>query len=248
MVFDLSPLSIEGCYVQDKKDSDKMVAMVMTAAKEYAPSIIYIDEVEKVWAAKKKKKKGAKKASKKDGQKGPGRIKTALNKWKPKWITDETRITIIGCTSEPQEGSKKDFKKFFDKAIYFPFPDYTTRRLMWRVFIEKAGGVLKADFQLSTLAHISEGYSAGSIKKTCENVLTKFRKERLEQRPLTLAEFIGPLSLCGCTMDDQWKEFQNFTGFISGDDKRRQTIEAAQAGEDGGGDPKKKKGGKKKKK
>jgi len=35
-----------------------MVAMVMTAAKEYAPSIIYIDEVEKVWAAKKKKKKG----------------------------------------------------------------------------------------------------------------------------------------------------------------------------------------------
>ena len=248
VVFDLSPLSIEGCFVQDKKDSDKMVAMVMTAAKEYAPSIIYIDEVEKVWAAKKKKKKGAKKASKKDGQKGPGRIKTALNKWRPKWITDETRITIIGCTSEPQEGSKKDFKKFFDKAIYFPFPDYTTRRLMWRVFIEKAGGVLKADFQLSTLAHISEGYSAGSIKKTCENVLTKFRKERLEQRPLTLAEFIGPLSLCGCTMDDQWKEFQNFTGFISGDDKRRQTIEAAQAGEDGGGDPKKKKGGKKKKK
>ena len=79
-------------------------------------------------------------------------------------------------------------------------------------------------------------------------MLTKFRKERLEQRPLTLAEFIGPLSLCGCTMDDQWKEFQNFTGFISGDDKRRQTIEAAQAGEDGGGDPKKKKGGKKKKK
>ena len=78
-----------------------MVAMVMTAAKEYAPSIIYIDEVEKVWAAKKKKKKGQKKASKKDGQKGPGRIKTALNKWKPKWITDETRITIIGCTSEP---------------------------------------------------------------------------------------------------------------------------------------------------
>lgn len=206
VVFDLSPLSIEGVFANDKKDSEKMVAMVMTAAKEYAPSLIYIDECEKIWPAKKKKKKGQKKAKKND-MKNPARIKTALNKWRPKWITDETRITIVGCTSEPHEGSKKEFKKFFDHAIYFPFPDYTTRRLMWKVFIEKAGGRLKADFQLSTLAHISEGYSAGSIKKTCENVLTKFRKGRLDQRPLTLAEFIGPLSLCGCTMDDQWKEF-----------------------------------------
>ena len=97
-----------------------------------------------------------------------------------KWITDETRITIIGCTSEPHEGSKKEFKKFFDRSIYFPFPDYTTRRLMWKVFIENAGGKIQAGFQLSTLAHISEGYSAGSIKKTCESVLTKFRRERLD--------------------------------------------------------------------
>ena len=146
VVFDLSPLSIEGCYNQDSKDSDKMVAMVMNAAKEYAPSLIYIDECEKVMPAKKKKKKGQKKASKKDTAKGPQRINKALKKWKAAWVTPETRITIIGCTSEPHEGSKKDFKPFYDKSIYFPFPDYTTRRLMWKVFIENAGGKLKADF------------------------------------------------------------------------------------------------------
>lgn len=112
---------------------------------------------------------------------------------------------------------------------------------MWKVFIEQAGGRVKPDFQLSTLAHISEGYSAGSIKKTCEGVLTKFRKERLDQRPLSLAEFIGPLSLNGCTLDDQWKDFQNFTGYISNDDLRRAKLAIAQEGEDGA-DPKKKKG------
>lgn len=90
-------------------------------------------------------------------------------------MDDKTRITIIGCTSAPEEGSKKEFKKFFDKNIYFPFPDYTTRRLMWKNFIERYNGVLKSDFPLSTLAHISAGYSAGSIKKTCEKVLTKYR-------------------------------------------------------------------------
>jgi hypothetical protein len=35
-----------------------MVAMVMRVAKEFEPSVIYIDEAEKVWPAKKKKKKG----------------------------------------------------------------------------------------------------------------------------------------------------------------------------------------------
>jgi len=79
-------------------------------------------------------------------------------------------------------------------------------------------------------------------------VLTQFRKERLEQRDLTLTEFIGPLALCGCTMDDQWKEFQNFTGYISRDDERIAKLKLAQDGDEGGGDPKKKKGGKKKKK
>lgn len=38
----------------------------MRVAKEFEPSVIYIDEAEKVWPAKKKKKKGQKKAKKND--------------------------------------------------------------------------------------------------------------------------------------------------------------------------------------
>jgi mannitol-1-phosphate/altronate dehydrogenase len=60
----------------------------------------------------------------------PSRIKKVLVKWTKKFMSHENRITIIACKSMPQEGSKKEFKKFFDKTIYFPFPDYTTRRLM----------------------------------------------------------------------------------------------------------------------
>lgn len=155
-----------------------------------------------MWPAKKKKKKGQKKPKKND-MSAPTRIKKTLLKWKKKWCTaDDPCITIIGCSSEPTDGNKKEYRKFFDKAIYFPFPDYTTRRLMWKTFINEMNGKLKTDFPLSTLAHISAGYSAGSIKKTVENVLTEFRKSKMEQRPLGLAEFIGPLSLCVNTMDD----------------------------------------------
>jgi SpoVK/Ycf46/Vps4 family AAA+-type ATPase len=140
VVFDLSPLNIQEAFATARSESDKMVAMVMVVAKEYQPAIIYIDECEKVWPAKKKRKKGQKKAKKVDATANPNRIKKAMNKWRAKWITDDTRITVVGCTSEPHAGSKKEFKKFFDKAIYFPFPDYTTRRLMWKTFIVQLEG------------------------------------------------------------------------------------------------------------
>jgi len=57
---------------------------------------------------------------------------------------------------------------------------------MWRSFIEFSGGIIKPDFPISTLAHISAGYSAGSIKDTCEKVLTKFRKEHMGEKPLQI--------------------------------------------------------------
>ena len=78
---------------------------------------------------------------------------------------------------------------------------------MWKNFIEKHNGRLRSDFPLSTLAHISEGYSAGSILRTCKKVLTEYRVKYQEQRPLTLQEFIGPLSMGECTMQDEYAEF-----------------------------------------
>lgn len=115
VLFDLSPINIDGIY-QGKKEEEKLVASVMVTAKEYQPSIIYIDECEKVWPAKKKGKKGKKGGKKKKSDPSdPKRIKKALAKWKGKFIDDKTRITIIGCCSHPEEGSKKEFKKFFDK-------------------------------------------------------------------------------------------------------------------------------------
>ena len=65
---------------------------------------------------------------------------------------------------------------------------------MWKNFIEANKGEIRPDFPLTTLAHITEGYSAGSIKRTCDKVLSAFRIKQQANRPLTLQEFIGPIS------------------------------------------------------
>ncbi len=69
----------------------------------------------------------------------------------------------------------------------------------------------------------------------------------MEQRPLVLQEFIGPLSLCANTMDDQYEEFKKFTDFLTGQDKIKKDLEAKLRGEDPDADSKKGKKGKKKK-
>lgn len=107
---------------------------------------------------------------------------------------------------------------------------------------------LPPDFPLSTLAHISEGYSAGSIKRTCENVLTDFRKTKLDVRPLVVSEFIGPLSMCDYTDKEGNDEFKKFTDLITGDKKRRDTIEKELAGPGEDNNKKGAKGAKKSKK
>ena len=68
----------------------------------------------------------------------------------------------------------------------------------------------------------------------------------MDLRPLALQEFIGPLSLCANTLDDQYEEYKKFTDYITDDAVRREKLEAALKGEEDDGDPKKKKKKKKK--
>jgi len=116
---------------------------------------------------------------------------------------------------------------------------------MWKQFIERYGGRVKIDFPLSTLAHISVGYSAGSIKRTCKQVLTKYRLEKLETRPLALQEFVGPLSTFPNSMDDTYEVFVEFTNEITGEKARLKKLKAElDEGAEGDGKKAKKKKGK----
>jgi len=71
---------------------------------------------------------------------------------------------FIGCTSKPWDCSSKDVKSFFDKKIYFPFPNYGTRMLLFKTMLEEKKVHIPEDFPISTVAHISEGWSVGSVK------------------------------------------------------------------------------------
>lgn len=208
------------------KPFDKMLAAIFIVAEKYQPSIIYIDEVHKIWKGKKKKGKKGKKGSAgfafkvdrslkafTEDKKKLAKFKKSFKMCK-EWVYKGpfNRIKIIGCTNEPQSGSEKDFKKIFDKSIFFPFPDYTTCRLCWKTFIEKLGGKTRIDFPLGTLALITHqgGFTIGAIMETCEFVLSPQRVATLDKQPLKIEEFIGPLSLRKNTEKNEYLENIHF--------------------------------------
>eukprot|EP00959_Pyramimonas_sp_CCMP1952_P168209 3514912-Pyramimonas_sp.AAC.1 len=93
------------------------------------------------------------------------RIKKELVK-ETKALAPGERVIIIGNTQQPYLCMKKDekaFMEFFQKHVYVPLPDYASMRLLWPGLVARHTGRLEYEFDLSTLAHISEGYSVGTL-------------------------------------------------------------------------------------
>ena len=73
------------------------------------------------------------------------------------------RISVIACSNKPYEGSLKDFKKLFDKKIYFPYPNYATRKIMIKKFIARKAEKEVNNFPYDTFAQVTEGFTPGSV-------------------------------------------------------------------------------------
>ena len=165
-----------------------------------------------------------------------------------KFIKAEHRVLIIGATSQPWEASKADLKSFFNKHIFIPHPNYSTRKDLWEFFLSQYGDVFNPKFSINTLSQLSEGYTGGSIKTAVTKVMTEQRKANLKWRPLTISEFISPLSRTYCLAGGQYEEFSDLNyellGIKAAFDKEKKAKEEAE--NPGGAD--KKKGAKKGKK
>lgn len=106
-------------------------------------------------------------------------------------------MLIIGNSREPYLPVKKDekgFISFWDKVIALPVPDYPSRRLLWPALVKRHGGELTLDFDLSTLVHISDGYSSGMIDNAVRAMLTQRRLKVLPQQPVDVKEVTQWLS------------------------------------------------------
>jgi hypothetical protein len=286
--FDLSPRNIER-KLGSKAEIAKLVYMVFKVATDLQPSVVYIDDIDKVSTLHTRPTHPANPSDhprattfdslltlltpysifqvwlKSKGKSVPEivRMKNCIMMHKPR-LTLETRVLVIGNSRIPYGPlvDRKELTKFFGakndgKMLFCPCPSYSTRLKLWAHFIAQTGMDLtllekNPQFDINTLAYISEGYSAGNIFQAVTTTLPERRVAKITESKKTLesTEFISALSKTSYTYKNDYVAFQEFTDDTSGAKERRELKEKAEGGgDDKKGDKKKgsKKGSKKKK-
>jgi SpoVK/Ycf46/Vps4 family AAA+-type ATPase len=115
-LFDLSPANIVGKY--PGKDGLKMlIHLVSKVGKALEPTVILINDCEKQFA---------KKLSKADKDLDPKRLKKVLPKFM-KGIKQDSRILLVGTTTNPFDAPPKPLCKQFSNIVMIPRPDYASR-------------------------------------------------------------------------------------------------------------------------
>jgi len=267
--FDLSPRLIcdpvEGKHIcETKADIEKIVHLTFDIAKTLKPSVIYIDEIERLFEG-----------GKNHTEPHPTTLLSALKKHMNKIITKMSRILVIGTTSKPFDAKdKKALKELFTVSegkqvrhmCFCPWPDNTSRVLLWKKFIAEKLAAFEESSQnqvdvrmmeslghldLRLLAKCSEGYTAGSIRQAVIQTLSHRRllKYIHKKKIIATEEYLEHLSKTEYVAD--YAKFQEFRAemICRADAKEAIVSEKLRKEKEDGGDQKanKKKAGKKKK-
>merc|ERR1711871_1645690 len=159
---------------------------------------------------------------------GPSRFKKDLLTYKSTGFKPEDRVIFIGTTRSPDKADKKDFKAFFDKFIFMPYPDYSSRLMLWSKMVQQQVEELTGDqtqtvhevLDLSTLARISEGFTAGAISRCIRRTLTQRRVARMHKRPIEESEFLNGLAIEASRNQAVYQSdqqiFREFTEMVTG--------------------------------
>ena len=111
--------------------------------------------------------------------------------------------------------------------IYFNF----FQKVLWRSFIQKNNGILSNALDISSLAKVSDGFTAGHILGAVKEVLTERRIAQQQSKPLQAFEFIPGLARNDPIYLDEEEAFKKWWSKTPLGSKR---AKAAAEDEDGG--------------
>ncbi|KAF3688250.1 IQ and AAA domain-containing protein 1 [Channa argus] len=184
-LFHLSHANLSHTY-PGRRGATYLLHLVFKVAAELQPSVIWIEDAEKTFCKNK---------SKINKQFDPQRLKKDLLK-SLKTLKPEARVLVIGTSQRPFEAKIKPFCKIYKKIILIPKPDYSSRRgtTLWRDLLHTEGAEPGPSLDLSSLAKITDGFTAGHILTAVRSVLRPHRLKKLHLQPLTATEFVQSLS------------------------------------------------------
>ncbi|GMP90737.1 hypothetical protein CsSME_00041727 [Camellia sinensis var. sinensis] len=132
-------------------ESEKLVSNLFQMARESAPSIIFIDEIDSLC-----------------GQRGEGNESEASRRIKTELLVqmqgvghNDDKVLVLAATNTPY-ALDQAIRRRFDKRIYIPLPDLKARQHMFKVHLgDTPHDLNESDFE--NLARRTEGFSGSDI-------------------------------------------------------------------------------------
>lgn len=139
-------------------ESEKLVVQLFKMAREKAPSIVFIDEIDSLGSARGDSESEAAR-----------RIKTQLLIEIQQTSSSDKRVLVLGATNLPYMLDQA-LRRRFDKRIYIALPDQPARTHMFKVHIgDTPCNVTDKEFQV--LASRTEGFSGSDVATVVKDVL-----------------------------------------------------------------------------
>ena len=135
-------------------DGEKMVRILFKMATYYAPSTIFIDEIDSI-------------AGKRGGNEHEAsrRMKTELLvQMDGANSLGERRVLVLAATNRPWDLDEA-VRRRLEKRVYIPLPDIEGRTALLKINMK--GREMDPDVNVSELALLTDGYSADDITKVC---------------------------------------------------------------------------------
>ena len=145
-------------------DSPKILATLFRRAREKAPSVIFIDEIENLVESRDERR-----------QSSTGLVQSFLGELDGfSRKNDDKFVLFIAATNVPWEVDNAILNRF-EKRILIPLPDEKARMGILRIHIDKKGFTFKGD--LGKVVDATKGYSGRDIRNLCKDVTIRMIRE-----------------------------------------------------------------------
>ncbi|MFA6036379.1 MAG: ATP-binding protein, partial [Candidatus Micrarchaeia archaeon] len=143
----------------------QVIKETFNRAKENAPALIFIDEVESIAPAR----------GTYSSQLSENIVAQLLNEMDG--VKELKNVMLIGATNKPGMIDSALLRPGrFDKIMYIPAPDQRGRK---EIFKNNLGGMELMDVDLDSLSQKSEGFSGADIVSVCQEAKMELVRERL---------------------------------------------------------------------
>ncbi|XP_065225920.1 katanin p60 ATPase-containing subunit A1 isoform X2 [Planococcus citri] len=159
-------------------ESEKLVRLLFEMAKFYAPSTIFIDEIDSLCS-----------------QRGSDSEHEASRRFKAELLihmdglvssADDHVIMVLAATNHPWDIDEA-FRRRFEKRVFIPLPNKETRISLLKICME--GTKLDDDFDFQKISELLDGYTGSDIANVCRDAaMMCMRKKIRGQTPLQIKQ------------------------------------------------------------